>query len=929
MQPTDLSAILGFPNLTPAPTPPRLQPPPKLQPTPQDRDRARELLVHVRTSDPLYKAPGESKRRHFRSERKNDALADTAQWTFSLYEVAKGVAHYFSLEALPPGGVLAALLEIISDGHDVDSIWKRSQTPPPKWYRWWKPKAFDVGPCPWISLVADQSASDALGCLLEAGGSQKGLGIALEAALVRKDYVVARELAAFDAPFPHRSDLFSAATSRPLDMDFVNLWLAAPSLPPPEFATPAIAATMSMSSPESRTVLSMLLTSFPPSAAEAATLLPQAIELGNLETLATISAALHHSWPALGDTHHSEPCARAAVGIQHADTRQRILSFLFATGMEPNLSDLRSLLLKEVEAKNVGYIRLLVSHGVPSRVRDGQPPFSPLEAAVETCQIGILRLLVAPGTLIPSDVASAAAERISDGWLEQTRVDMLDLLAPHVQDPKDSLSKLLLRAVRNSSQTVIRALLRHGARSSYVDEDGANSLHIAVGRGDVHLIQKLCAATPTASIASRALAPAYEAFGSAPTESMITVMSLLVREAATGDPGDLSRMLTTGLGMQPRTLRAKVCAVILAASSYDIGQSEALVILVGEPDLDMGLIDLLLRKGASVDHDNGRALVMAAERSSVHLLEALLGATGITPLTKSRGFQTAMAFPAGSPRTELTALLLSAGVSLEDRAGYLLTAVQSRDLPLLESLLAVDGTARPLAEDALSYAVTHAYVNDVAAMVRQGIPEPVLVSVFKSLVRTGNFDAPQYVETGALLMNLKVPDSILTWALLAVCSEGASDLPVEFISLLIKHGADPMAKDARCIVMAAKKCHIVCAERLMAAPSFRLDAAVRALISSIQDEKALVRWVCLCLQQSGGARLRQHSLLRLALERFPSGAIILRQLLDNGCEPMLKCSCKKENGQSTTLLMWTLAKDGRASEEVVLDLVDHPMGRCS
>lgn len=115
----------------------------------------------------------------------------------------------------------------------------------------------------------------------------------------------------------------------------------------------------------------------------------------------------------------------------------------------------------------------------------------------------------------------------------------------------------------------------------------------------------------------------------------------------------------------------------------------------------------------------------------------------------------------------------------------------------------------------------------------------------------------------------------------------------------------------------------------MAAPSFRLDAAVRALISSIQDEKALVRWVCLCLQQSGGARLRQHSLLRLALERFPSGATILRQLLDNGCEPMLKCSCKNENGQSTTLLMWTLAKDGRASEEVVLDLVDHPMGRCS
>ncbi|KAK0749851.1 hypothetical protein B0T18DRAFT_461622 [Schizothecium vesticola] len=1056
MPPRDLSGILGFPNLTPAPRPPRLQPSPKLRPTPQDRNRARELLVHLRTSDPSYKAPDESKRRHFRSERKNKVLADTGQWTFSSYEVAKGVANYFSHETLTPGGVLAALLETASDsdGNDVDNIWKRSQGPPPESFRLRKPKPSDVGPCPWISLAADQSAGDALACLLEAGGSQKDLGAALEAALDRKDYAVARELVAFDAPFPPRPDLFSAATSQPLDMDFVNLWLAAPASPPPEFSTLAIATMMRMSSRESRTVLSMLLTSYPPSAAESAALLLQAIELGNLETLATVSAALHHSWPALGDIHHSEPCVRAATRIQHADARQRVLSFLFAAGVEPNLPDLRALLLKEVKAENVEHIRLLVSHGVPSHVRGGQPPFSPLEAAVETSHVDILRLVVASGTVIPSDVASAATERISDGWSEQTRAEMLDLLAPHVQEPKDSLSKLLLRAVRNSNQTVISTILRHGARSSYVDVGGANSLHIAVERGDVDLIQKLCAATPTASIASRALVAAYEAFGSGPTEPMLSVTSLLVREAATGDPADLSRMLTAGLVMQPRTVRRKVCAIIIAASTSsigegealadivreadadlelvrlllrkspstamlsdglkmglaaqggaarrelcrllfqasspgqirerqrlaalvaesvldlelirsflsrirkdkaarsatlkaalsrrsradrmalcelvlgdsasEIGQSKALVTLVEEPDSDMALIDLLVRKGASVDHDQGRALVKAIERGSVHLLKALLGDLRIKPRTISRGFKTAMALPPGSPRTELTALLLSAGVSLDDRAAHLLSAVQSRDLPLLESLLAVGGPVPPLAEDALSYAVTHAYVQDVAAMVRQGIPEPLLVSVFQSLARTGHLGSPQYIETAALLMNLRVPHRILTPTLLTVCSETATALPVEFISLLISHGADPMAEDARCIVAAAKKHHIACAERLMTAPSFRLDEAVRALISSIHDEEWLVRWVSLCLQRSG-ARFLQHTLLRLALERFPSGATILRQLLDNGCEPMMKCSCKNEIGDDTTLLMWALAKDGRASEEVVLDLLDHPL----
>ncbi|KAK1831232.1 hypothetical protein QBC39DRAFT_96289 [Podospora conica] len=1058
MSPRDMSGILGFPNLTPVPRPPRLQPSPYVPPTLQDRDRAREILVHLRTSDPSYKAPEVSKRRYFRSKNKNKVLADTAQWTFSSYEGAKGVAKYFSQETLAPGGVLAALWEIAcaSDGHDVDSLWKFSQAPPPKSFRLRKPKPFNTRPCPWVSLAADRSARDALSCLLRAGASQRYRGTALEAALNRKDYAIARELVAFDTPFPHRPDLFSAATtSRVLDMDFVNIWLAAPVSPPLEFATQAIAATMRASSRESCMVLSMLLTNYPPSATESTTLLSQAIEIGNLETLATISAAVDNNWPALSDTKHSKPCVRAATGIEHADTRHRVLSFLFAAGVEPNLSALRSLLLKEVKAKNSGHIQLLVANGVPSHVQEGQPPFSPLEAAVETAHVDILRLVVGHCTPIPSEVASAAAERISDRWLEQTQAQMLDLLAPYIQEPKNSLSKLLLPAVRHSKQTVISTLLRHGARSSYVDVGGANSLHIAVRRGDVSLIQKLCAATPTAPIASQAFTVALEAFGSGPAEPFLGVTSLLVREAATGNSGDLSTMLMASLVIRPRKVRRRVCKLIISASTSsigegealvdvvrepdadldlvrlllrkspdtaalsdslkiglasqggtsrrelcrllfeasnpgkigererlatlvdesvldleligsflsrirtdkaaasatlktamsrrsradrmalcelalgnpksDIGQSEALVTLVEEPDTDMQLINLLLRKGASVDHGRGRAFVSAIKQGSVQLLKALLGDTKITTYTISRGFKAAMAFPRGSLRTELTALLLFYGVCLDDRTEHLIAAVKSRDLPLLESLLAVGGTVRPLAEDALSYAVMHAYVDDVRAMVRRGIPESMLVSVFQSLIRTGSLDAPQYIETGTLLMSLKVPDDILTSALLDVCSEQATVLPSEFISLLIRHGADPMVEHARCIVTAAKKNHAVCFERLLTAQTFHLDVAVRALISSINDEKLVVHWVSICLQQSGGARFRQHSLLRLALERFPYGAALLGQLLDNGCEPMLKCSCKNENGDNTTLLMWALADDGRASEEVLLNLVDHPL----
>ncbi len=134
-----------------------------------------------------------------------------------------------------------------------------------------------AGPCPWVDQAVERNRVRVVCFLLEAGVSQKGLNAALEQALDGKKHLVARELLACNACFPHQPDRFSRALSRPPDMEFIRLWLTAPVEPPREFATHAITKAMRWSYPESQSILSMLLTSYPPSPEELFNLLTKAI----------------------------------------------------------------------------------------------------------------------------------------------------------------------------------------------------------------------------------------------------------------------------------------------------------------------------------------------------------------------------------------------------------------------------------------------------------------------------------------------------------------------------------------------------------------------------------------------------------------------------------------------------------------------------
>lgn len=199
----------------------------------------------------------------------------------------------------------------------------------------------------------------------------------------------------------------------------------------------------------------------------------------------------------------------------------------------------------------------------------------------------------------------------------------------------------------------------------------------------------------------------------------------------------------------------------------------------------------------------------------------------------------------------------------------------------LKLMLAPGGIEWRLAENALLHSVTHGYEEGVALLVKKEVPEPLLVRVFQALVRTGRLGLPSYIETGNILLNLGVLRSILTPALLEICCDAAKNIPVEFIGLLVRYGADPMAGDLQCFIAAANKNDVACFEQLTALP-FDLDLVVKAFINSIDEEDRLVEWIDRCLQRrSGAVGFQDPSLLLLVLERFSSGAKVLRQLTDH------------------------------------------------
>lgn len=126
----------------------------------------------------------------------------------------------------------------------------------------------------------------------------------------------------------------------------------------------------------------------------------------------------------------------------------------------------------------------------------------------------------------------------------------------------------------------------------------------------------------------------------------------------------LNLALSEAMNISEKSTRQTMCAQLMRAGAAGSAVSDAL--LAAAADADLGLGSILLENGASADHNDGQAIVMACRSGASDVLQMLLKSHSAPKAeTLSRGFQDASKIDDPKSREIIFRLLLERGVSGE------------------------------------------------------------------------------------------------------------------------------------------------------------------------------------------------------------------------------------------------------------------------
>lgn len=366
-------AALGVPDIAPGKRLSPLNPGHVGQPPNKDHFGARELLVHLRTLDPSFKAPKEQKkapkeqkRGFLSSKKKKEDLDDPSSWSFSNAEVGRAVT--FTLRKNVPGvvSIVAALLAMGAEqGASAEQIWSCEQghgqrTGPSilKLIRLQKPTSTTETTCLWLQIAAEMGSLPLMHLLSGAGLSQKTLNHALETAIqTGSDHSAERELVALGADFPDDPNflvtlMLSASSHCALQVTELLLSTHHPREHLPTLAVMKRAAKTIPTDRDLQETLSTLLANVILAPPEADEVMLAAIEGQNLSAVAAISLADGHDWKHIVDTRGSEATTILAAQIDDDKIRFHLLNFLQLVGATTDTPARRDRLLQDAKSGN-------------------------------------------------------------------------------------------------------------------------------------------------------------------------------------------------------------------------------------------------------------------------------------------------------------------------------------------------------------------------------------------------------------------------------------------------------------------------------------------------------------------------------------------------------------------------------------------------
>ncbi|KAF9738028.1 hypothetical protein PMIN06_008500 [Paraphaeosphaeria minitans] len=640
---------------------------PAINASEEDHTLARQLLVEQRVNDPDYRDPGKKLKSVFRSSEKKKKDHDTSQWSFTQDELDRALSAAVERPATSPG-LVQAYLNLGAKVNFVEVTDQKSKASK-------KAVITDRRRSTVLQRAATVRRADTLGLLAASGADQTTLDEGLKAALAANNHPCVQELLRHGADLNKNPNALADAV-RSNDQNFVRLLLRAPKALRPDIISSCLPAAVQQNS---QPVISLLIThGADPNFDNASALTTSIARCEYRTSVALVAGPIPLSPTSLQAAF--EPVMR----MTNAQDLYQFLEFLFCCGLPPTNPRLGGLLVAASQRNDLRMAEMLIAYGVPTTVNQAEC----LKDAVVRSHWKLADIII--GTPISPAHASMALDAVPDDAPKSERLHVISALVAKGGSGR-SLERWLVRAVEDGDAGLMDLLLNAGQPLGTGND---RAIQTAVARKDIRSLRSLLASRPSPQSLSQVF-PLIRS-GYTPSERLETVHLLLERGAR-----------------GPQVDQSLVDAIADTSTTRDVA-----------------LITELVRHGAFIDHDDGKAVKLAVSQANLPILRLLCGAK---VSTHSKSASLPLIFDTNGARQSTTfamlELLLVGGVEEASATQALKIAVNggANNLDIVERLIAADAR---LISRAFQYAISLSSVSQkeviLKVLLEKGISQETL-----------------------------------------------------------------------------------------------------------------------------------------------------------------------------------------------------------
>ncbi|KAL1606732.1 hypothetical protein SLS60_004139 [Paraconiothyrium brasiliense] len=596
----------------------------------EDHTLARQLLVDQRVSGPDYRDPGKKLKLIFRSSKEKERLQDTTQWDFSQDELDRALSAAIDKPATRPG-LIQAFLNLGAKVNFVEVADQKSKANK-------KTVVTDRRRSTVLQRAATVRRADSLSLLAASGADQITLDEGLKAALAANDHPCVQELLRHGADLNTSPNALADAV-RSNDQNFVRLLLRAPKALRPDIISSCLPAAVQQ---KSEPVISLLITHGADPNFDNASALTTSVARCEYRTCVALVAG-----PMPLNSTSLKAAFETVMRMSSAQDLYQFLELFFCCGLSPASPRLTGLLVAASQRNDIRMAEMLINYGVPPTVNQAEC----LKIAIARSHWQLADIILK--TSISPAHASMALDVVPEDTPKSERLHIISTLVAKGASGS-SLERWLVRAVEEGDSELMDLLLNAGQP---LGTGNNRAIQAAVARKDIRSLRLLLASRPS----PQSLAQVFPLIRSGYTASeRLETVRLLLEHGACG----------------PEVDQALVAAVADTSSTRDIA-----------------LITELVRHGALVNHDHGKALKLAVSQADLPIVRLLCGAK---VSTQSKSACLPLIFDTKGSRRPATIamleLLVAGGVEEGAATQALEIAVRggSPNLDVIERLIAAD-----------------------------------------------------------------------------------------------------------------------------------------------------------------------------------------------------------------------------------------------